>query len=204
MKIRTSMAGMATALLSLAPICAAAMQSADVVGTGSHVDPVTLKEQVAFVVKQEGRTLSIGCDNRGSGEVSIYIEPRSDESPSSSVLGFNQYRFGKMAKAALAPWRARGEVLQYDDAKMGASKAKAKFLDAMANDTVFHLRFDTYDGRTASVTFEYGREGARELWKMLHQCRPAKVMAELEKMGSVLAGQAMPEIPAVHGSKISR
>jgi hypothetical protein len=188
----------------LLPTEVVAMQAADVVGTGSHVDPVTLKESVAFLIKQEGRTLTIGCNNRGSGEVSIYIEPRYDETPVTSGMGYNKYRFGKMPKAASSPWEADGEVLRYDDAKFGASKAKAKFLDAMASDTVLHLRFDTYDGQAVSASFEYGGEGARELWKMLHQCRPAKVMAELQKMGSVLAGEAMPEAPANHGSKISR
>lgn len=194
----------ALALMSMISVEVAAMRTADVVGTGSYVDPVTLKEQVAMLVKQDGRTMAIGCDRKGSGEVSIFVEPRYDEAPSTSILGYNQYRFGKMAKPGSSPWQANGKVLRYDDAKFGASTAKAKFLDAMANDTAFHLRFDTYDGRRVSVSFEYGPEGARELWKMLHQCRPAKVMAQLEKMGSILAAPEAPQVPGASESKVTQ
>jgi len=186
----SSAAALAITILA-SPINAGAFQPADYVGTGSYTDPVTLKEQVAFLVKQDGRELVIGCDRKGSGEVSIFVKARYDETPVTSLLGYNKYRFGRMAKAASAPWQANGEVIRYDDAKFGASKAKAKFLDAMANDTAFHLRFNTIDGHAVSASFNYGSAGFGEIRKMLQQCRPAKVTAELEKMGSALVSGAV-------------
>ena len=169
-----------------AGIVPALLLLADFVGTQSYVEPVTQKEQVVFVIRDDGRALNIGCNSKGSGQMAMFIEPAIGETPEDRLLSPVRQRFGKQPESSSAFWKAGDETLDHDEGKMGASKRKAIFLNDLATNTEFHIRFNSYRG-PVSASFVYDNRAAFELQRMLHACAPKKVIQELEKMGSILA-----------------
>lgn len=169
-----------------AGIFSALVLLADFVGTQSYVEPVTQKEQVVFVIRDGGRALNIGCNSKGSGQMAMFIEPAIGETPEDRLLQPVRQRFGKQAESTSTFWKAGGETLDYDEGKMGASKRKAIFLNDLATNTEFHIRFNSYHG-PVTASFVYDGRAAFELQRMLDACAPKKVRQELAKMGSVLA-----------------
>jgi hypothetical protein len=137
-------------------------------------------------VKEADASLLIGCSNAGNGAVTIAVAPDFMKSPDDNMFRLPDHRFGNAAKAQSGHWMVSDDQLVFDESKLGAISRKAKFLDEMARDTVLHLRYWTRDYRT-TVSFNYGSAGLPELTKMIHACRPPKVMKELEKIGSALA-----------------
>lgn len=168
-------------------IISALVLLADFVGTQSYVEPVTQKEQVVFTIRDGGRALKIGCNHKGSGQMAMFIEPAIGETPEDRLFSPVKQRFGKQPEATSALWKAGDETLDYDDGELGSSKRKAIFLNDLAANTEFHIRFNSYRG-PVTASFVYDRRiAAFELQRMLVACSPKKVRKELERMGSILA-----------------
>jgi hypothetical protein len=163
-----------------------ALLAADFVGTRYEVEPVTQQHRVMFAVQQDDRTLMMGCGDKGSGELTIAIQPRTFERPIDDIIRGFRERFRQDPDDNRGPWTVRGENIRFDDAKFGSSKAKAAWINRFANDTAYYVRFQTDDG-PVSASFEYGGAAKAEIRKMLHACKPKKVLEELGKIGSDLA-----------------
>lgn len=163
------------------------MIAADYVGTRTEIEPVTQQRRIAFMVEQDDRALVLGCGDEGSGELNIFIKPDIGEYPVNGILPGFRERFGKDADDSRGPWNTFGDdIISFDDAKLGSSAAKARWINRLANDTAYYVRFNTDEG-TVTARFEYGPNAKRDIKRMLHLCKPKKVMQELAKMGSDLA-----------------
>lgn len=186
------------ALLLILSIQGSPAVAADFLGTVAIVEPVTQRTSIFFVIDQKDAMFRAGCASRGSGILDIAVQPKrySDE-PVSSVFNPSQHRFAGEDKVHGNQWRAvagsQRNELSFDDAVLGGTARKAKFLDHMSRSSAFYLRYWT--GRNSnSISFDLGDAASSELRKMIHACQPKGVLASLSKLGSSLAAP-------LHGSE---
>lgn len=158
----------------------------DFMGTRTYIEPVTQQRSVVFAIEEDSRSLKVGCDKKGSGEVSITIQPSPTEQPSERLFSPTLYRFDGQEKPTSNQWYISGEQLVFDDARLRGIQRKASFLDMMAKSEALYIRFNSYDYQISAV-FHLGRRVIPELRKMLVACAPPKVMQELTRMQSPLA-----------------
>lgn len=154
-------------------------------------DPITLERQAAFMVEDQGNTLALVClvDKH---ELTVAFTPRYYQGPTKYVPLWSAQadsRFGLQGKPEANAWFFEESRLTYAGAQQNvwnSVTAKAKFIDRLAADQEFNIRYEAAPGDVRTVTISYTLD-LGELRQFLRMCGAPKVLAQLSKMKSIAA-----------------
>lgn len=157
----------------------------------TRADPITLEQQAIMGASDDGNTLALTC-RPGRSEISVSFVPASYYGYSPARLGWEAQadsRFGMQPKPLVDGWTFMDNRLSFTGAHQNVWRevaATAEFIDALARDTEFNIRFEAIEGSVKTVTLHYTVDLA-QLRGFLVQCGPKKVIARLQAMGSPAA-----------------
>ena len=147
-------------------------------------DPVTMEKQAAFATVENGNTIMLRC-RPARAEMYVMVSPDGFHGSSSRNPKADS-RFGKQPAPELNSWYFQDENLFYGPTIISPIEKMARFLDHLARDDEFNLRYQVSDHETRNMTIRYTLDQA-ELRSFIGKCGPKKVIAKLREMGSPVA-----------------
>lgn len=164
-------------------ILAAAAQFATLVQN----DPITLEKQAAFGVMEDGHLFGLVC-RPGKAEIEVVFVPDGYRGPWPSSAFFKAHadsRFGAQSSPQKDAWYfdQAGMYFIGQGTQLSGVKAKAEFIDNLAKDKEFSIRWEALPNDTHTITISYSLDIA-ELQNFIRQCGPKRVISRLKDMGS--------------------
>lgn len=144
-----------------------------------------------FVANSDGGSLTVAC-RPDEHDIRIAFLPQPYRAPPTNVFLWSpsaDSRFGKQQKAEVNAWTFDAQSISYVGKEQNVwneVSATANFLDALANDTEFHIRFEAYPNRVETVSITYSINPS-DLQSFIALCGPKRVIAKLRSMKSAVA-----------------
>lgn len=150
-------------------------------------DPITLEKQAVFGVAEEGHLLGLVC-RPGKAEIEAVFIPDGYRGPWPSSAFFSAHadsRFGAEESPQKDAWFFDEAGMYYvgQGTQLSGVKAKAEFIDRLAKDKEFSIRWEALPNDTHTITISYTIDIA-ELRKFIRMCGPKRVMTRLKEIGS--------------------
>ena len=150
-------------------------------------DPITRERGAVFGVSQGSDALYLVCKPDEHyleiGFRAADLRPLSTlEHMASGVAS----RFGNQEKSESGYWDVEDDHLDYAVAKFGGGNAKARFIDMLANNTEFNIRYQLGSSSPRTVTIAYTLDPA-ELRRFIALCGDKGIMKRLTEMHSIAA-----------------
>lgn len=153
-------------------------------------DPITLERQAIFATMVDGNTLGLAC-RPGKGDIDVVFIPDGYKGPwrTSAVWSPKaDSRFGSEAQPKTDAWYFDQGGMYYvgEGVSISAIKAKADFIDHLAKDTEFNIRWESFPNDRKTLTVSYTLD-IHQLRDFIGSCGPKKVIARLREIGSSAA-----------------
>lgn len=153
-------------------------------------DPVYGGKTSVFAASDEGNTLLLSCTEK-SNSLEIHFAPARYylRSPLLRPLLWSpraDSRFSKAEEPMRDTWLFEEKGITFDDVSFGGNERKARFLDQMARDTSFSIRYEASPGEVTTSTITYSID-PEELGRFLAKCDPKRVNRYLREWGSPAA-----------------
>lgn len=152
-------------------------------------DPVTLDPQAFYGASEDGHTFGLVCEP-GRGNISIRFVPDGYRGPARYVPFWQpraDSRLGGQDEPEEDSWYFAETYLSYTSGKLfGSREATARFIDQLARDDSFNIRYEAWPGDTRTVTVHYTIDQA-ELRRFVALCDPDRVIRHLQEIGSPAA-----------------
>ncbi len=148
-------------------------------------DPITQERQLAYIAASGDSALAIGCSRAGSSrEIFIRLLPERYHGPGPNALLWQPnavYRF-ENGQPNNTEWYFDRNFLELGGI-FGNNRAKAEFINALAQNRVLHVRYEATMGDVRTVTFNYAAD-LTELSQLIRTCNPRRVQQHLREIGS--------------------
>lgn len=155
-------------------------------------DPITLEKQAAFITFDNDHSFGLTC-RPGKGEIDVvFIPHRYYPPPKIGPILWSaraDSRFDGWAKAEQDAWFFNDTRMTYVGANTNLWAqvgATARFIDQMAKDRVFNIRWEATPGDTQTAQISYSID-VQQLRRFVGDCGPKRVIAKLKEMGSPAA-----------------
>lgn len=153
-----------------------------------RADPITLERQALFGTETEGNIFGLACRPE-KHELGILVLPQAYYKPGFVPLIFEasgDSRFGSQPAPEKGVWYFDDTRMAYAPKGFKVAEPMARFIDAMAKDHEFNIRFSLSPSDIRTITFRYSIDVAA-LRQFLGNCGAKKVNAKLAEMGSPAA-----------------
>ena len=150
-------------------------------------DPIDDTRLLAFAAADDENMLLLAC-KEGTDSLTIRFVPDRYYGPPATLFFEGPEivsRFSR-AKPEQVGWYFQDTGIDFMGGLVGANQQKAKFLDDLARDDTFSIRYAVDDRRTETVTINYTIDPA-ELSRFLGKCNPKRVNQYLREWGSPAA-----------------
>ncbi len=153
-------------------------------------DPITREPQAFYGVRtEEGHVFGLVC-KPGEDSIDVRLVPDRYRGPAQFVPLFQpraDSRFGEQEKAETDSWAFMPTYLSYTSSNLlrGVS-GTASFIDQLAKDRTFNLRYEARPGRTETITINYELD-REELRSFVGMCNPKRVIRRLQQIESPAA-----------------
>lgn len=155
-------------------------------------DPITLEKQAAFITLDDGHAFGLTC-RPGKAEIEVVFVPRNYYAPPKYGPPLwsarADSRFDGWAKPESDAWFFYDTRMAYVGANTNLWAqvgATARFIDQMAKDKVFNIRWEASPNRTETAQITYTID-VQQLRRFVGDCGPKRVIAKLREMGSPAA-----------------
>lgn len=152
-------------------------------------DPITLDRQAIYGTADGGNTFGLVC-RPGKGEISAIFIPKGYYMPENSSTFFDpkaSSRFGNQSEAENDAWYFDEGSMSYISSNLFKMLDRtARFIDLMAKDGEFNIRFMLAPSDVRTVTINYSLDQST-LRRFVQTCGPKKVIAKLREMKSPAA-----------------
>lgn len=153
-------------------------------------DPITLEKQAIFAVMEGQDTFGLAC-RPGRNEIKIVFIPEYYRGAARGGAFWSpraDSRFGAQAAPEKDAWFFDDRSLVFVGSASFSDEvgAKARFIDRLARDNEFNIRWESYpdDSRTLTISYSIAPE---QLRNFVAECGPKRVIAKLREMGSPAA-----------------
>ena len=156
-------------------------------------DPITLEKQAAFITVDESEhTFGLTC-RPGKAEIDIVFMPRgyftADHINAAFWSARADSRFEGWSKPENNAWFFGDTRMTYGGANTNLwnlTGATAKFIDQLAKDKLFNIRWEATPERIQTAQISYSID-VEQLRRFISDCGPKRVIAKLKEMGSPAA-----------------
>lgn len=157
--------------------------------TVTREDPISLEPQAFYGISEDGHTFGLAC-RPGRGEIAVRFVPDGYRGPARYVPTWHpraDSRLGRQDRADEDSWGFAETYLNYTSRRvLGSPEATARFIDQLAQDDTFNIRYEAWPGDVRTVTLHYAIDHG-ELQRFIAMCGPQRVIRHLRQMGSPAA-----------------
>lgn len=151
-------------------------------------DPIDGTRVLAFAAADEDNMLLLACQEGTDSLMIRFVPERYYGKPANLLFQGPKVvsRFSQASEPTSVGWFFDDTAIEFVGAAVKGNEQKAAFIDQLARDTSFSIRYAVDEKRTETATISYTIDTA-ELGRFLGRCNPKRVNQYLKDWGSPAA-----------------